>query len=485
MSDNGVPKKTTKKIPVVANTLAVGVVGLDLQKDRVVPRKQVFAWALWDWATQPFNSVILTFVWVPSFLTSQFFLDPALAASGIGADGDYIDCDTAINTATAFCGGLGSLAVQLGWGITAAGFLIALLAPVLGQRADARGGQKRQLAVFTALLILAQVGLFFVDGTPDFFWVGVSLIAIGSVFAEIANVSYNALMVSVANPRNVGKVSGLGWGFGYIGGILALAIVVGLILGGVLDGEDPMAFKMIGLGAAIWTTIFVIPIFLAVPEPPKLREIEKVNFFRGYVELFRSIARLWKTSRHTFWFLLASAVYRDGLSAVFVFGAVIAGQVFGFGFNDLVIFGIALNLVAGVSTILSGRLDDRFGPKPVILFAIGGLIVCLLVVFFFAPLGQPLFWAVGLVLAIFVGPAQAASRSFLARVTPAGHEGEIFGLYATTGRATGWMASLLWGIFIALAANQTLFGTLGIAVILAIGFVLLWFVRPPTVRAAS
>ncbi|MGV8885874.1 MAG: MFS transporter [Microbacteriaceae bacterium] len=482
MSDNGA---TSRKIPTTANTLAVGVVGLDLQPDKIVPRRQVFAWALWDWATQPFNTVILTFVWVPSFLTSFFFLDPALAASGMLADGTRINCDTAANAASAYCGGLGSLAIQLGWGITAAGILIALLAPVMGQRADAGGRQKVQLGVFTALLVVAQIGLFFVDGTPAFFWFGVSLIAIGSVFGEIANVSYNALLVSVATSRNVGKVSGLGWGFGYLGGIIALAIVVGSILGGLLDGTNPMTFRIIGLGAAIWTVIFVIPIFLTVPEPPKVRDIERVNFFRGYVELFRSIRRLWRTARHTFWFLLASAVYRDGLSAVFTFGAVIAGQVFGFGFTDLVIFGIVLNLVAGVSTIVAGSLDDRIGPKPVILFAIGGLVVCCLVVFFGAPLGKPLFWAAGIALAAFVGPAQAASRSFLARVTPAGYEGEIFGLYATTGRAAGWMASLLWGVFIVMAANQTLYGILGIAVILAIGFALLWFVKPPAIRSAA
>jgi MFS transporter, UMF1 family len=321
--------------------------------------------------------------------------------------------------------------------------------------------------------------MFFVEGTPDFFWFGVSLVAVGSVFGEIANVSYNALLVSVANPRNVGRVSGLGWGFGYIGGIIALAIVVGLILGGVLDGTQAITFQLVGLGAAIWTVIFVIPIFLSVPEPPKLREIEQVNFFKGYVELFRSIRRLWKTARHTFWFLLASAVYRDGLSAVFVFGTVVAGQVFGFGFTDLVIFGIVLNLVAGVSTIIAGRFDDRFGPKPVILLAIGGIVVACLVVFFGASLGKPLFWVAGIGLAAFVGPAQAASRSFLARVTPAGYEGEIFGLYATTGRAAGWMAQTLVAIFIAVAANQTLYGILGIAVILAVGFALLWFVRPP------
>lgn len=471
-------RKAVPTPPPTANTGAVAAMGLDLRGGEV-PKRRVFAWALWDWATQPFNTVLLTFVWVPSFLTSYFFLDADVAASGVLADGSRIDCDTVANAATAYCGGLGALAAQLGWGITAAGILIALLAPVMGQRADAGGRQKLQLGIFTALLILAQAGMFFVDGTPDFFWIGVSLIAAGSVFSEIANVSYNALLVSVANPRNVGKVSGLGWGFGYIGGILALAIVVGLILTGILDGTQAITFQLIGLGAAIWTLIFVIPIFVSVPEPQALREMKQVNFFRGYVELVRSIMRLWRDARHTFWFLLASAVYRDGLSAVFTFGAVIAGHVFGFGFTDLVIFGIVLNLVAGVSTILAGRLDDRFGPKPVILFAIGGLIVCCLVVFFGASLGKPLFWVAGIVLAAFVGPAQAASRSFLARVTPAGYEGEIFGLYATTGRAAGWMASLLWGIFIALAANQTLYGILGIAIILAIGFALLWFVKPP------
>ena len=476
---------TDKTVPTTANTGAVAAVGLELREGVTVPRRRVLAWALWDWATQPFNTVLLTFVWVPSFLTSYFFLTPDLAASGVLADGTRIDCDSAANAATAYCGGLGALAMQLGWGVTVAGLLIALLAPVMGQRADAGGRQKLQLGIFTGLLILAQAGMFFVDGTPDLFWVGVSLIAIGSVFAEIANVSYNAILVSVANPNNIGKISGLGWGFGYIGGIIALAIVVGAILGGVLDGTDPMTFRIIGLGAAIWTLIFVIPIFLAVPEPPKLREVKQVSFFRGYVELFYSIKRLWTDARHTFWFLLASAVYRDGLAAVFTFGAVIAGQVFGFGFTDLVIFGIVLNLVAGVSTILAGRLDDKFGPKPVILFAIGGLVVCCVVVFFGASLGKPLFWVAGILLAMFVGPAQAASRSFLARVTPAGYEGEIFGLYATTGRAAGWMASLLWGISIALAANQTLYGIIGVAIILAIGFVLLWFVKPPALRATE
>ena len=464
-ADNGVGSTpmhpTDKSIPVTANTGAVGVMGLDLQNGLEVPRKRVFAWAFWDWATQPFNTVLLTFVWVPSFLTSTFFIDPSL----VGTDGEEA--------------ALGQLASNLGYGITIAGLLIALLAPVMGQRADRAGRQKMQLFVFTALLIVAQLGLVFVQPGAEWFWIGVALIAMGSVFGEIAGVNYNALLISVSTPKTIGKVSGLGWGFGYLGGIVALTLVVGLILGGVLDGEAALTFQLIALGATIWTIIFVIPIFLSVPEPPKLNTAATVGFFRSYVELGRSIARLWRETRPTFWFLLASAVYRDGLSAVFTFGSVIAGIVFGFGFTDLVIFGIALNIVAGISTILAGRLDDRFGPKLVIVVSVFGLVACTLIVFFFADLGAGLFWAVGIVLAAFVGPAQAASRSFLARVTPAGREGEVFGLYATTGRAAGWMASLLWGILIVVAGNQTLYGILGITLVLLVGGIMLLFVKAP------
>lgn len=482
-SDNDVKAATSRKVPVVADTGAIAAMGLDLQEGKTIPRKQVFSWALWDWATQPFNTVLLTFVWVPSFLTSYFFLSPEVAATGQNADGSYINCDSSA-AGNAYCDGLGGLASNLGWGITIAGILIALLAPVMGQRADAAGRQKLQLAIFTGLLVLCQFGLFFVDAGQQWFLLGVTLIALGSVVGEIAGVNYNALLVSVSTRSTVGKVSGLGWGFGYLGGIIALAIVVGAILGGVLDGDSAWTFRIVALGTAIWTVLFAIPILVNVPEPLQTGAVKRVNFFRSYIELVRSVIRLWKETRPTFWFLLASAVYRDGLAAVFTFGSVIAGAVFGFGFTDLVIFGIVLNLVAGLSTILSGRLDDRVGPKPVILFAIGGLVVCTLTVFFAAELGKPLFWVVGIILAMFVGPAQASSRSFLARVTPAGREGEIFGLYATTGRAASWLASLLWGVFIVAAANQILYGILGITVVLAVGFVLLLFVRAPKRNAA-
>lgn len=450
-----------ENLPEVADTDQLALSALMAGGERAIPRKQTFSWAFWDWATQPFNTVLLTFVWVPSYLTSTFFVDPAV----IGTDNEEA--------------ALGQLASYLGYGITIAGLLIALLAPVLGQRADRAGRQKAQLFIFTALLVIAQLGMFFVEPGREWFWIGVGLIAAGSVFGEIAGVNYNALLISVSTPKTVGKVSGLGWGFGYLGGIIALALVVGLILGGVLDGEIALTFQLIALGATVWTILFAIPIFLNVPEPPKLAGAPTVNFLRSYVELGRGVVRLYKGARSVFWFLIASAVYRDGLSAVFTFGAVIAGIVFGFDFTGLVIFGIALNLIAGISTVFAGRLDDRFGPKNVILVSVFSLVACTLAVFVLADLGATMFWVVGIILAIFVGPAQAASRSFLARIAPAGREGEIFGLYATTGRAAGWIASLLWGVFIMLAANQTLYGILAISLVLLVGGIMLLFVKAP------
>ena len=145
-------------VPRVASpNLSTAAMAAQPDPDRVIPRKQVISWALWDWATQPFNTVLLTFVWVPSFLVSPFFLDPTVAARGV-VDGDTMDCDTTANTLTEYCRALGGLDANLGWGITVAGILIALLAPVLGQRADATGHRKLMLGIFTGLLIACQLG---------------------------------------------------------------------------------------------------------------------------------------------------------------------------------------------------------------------------------------------------------------------------------------------------------------------------------------
>jgi UMF1 family MFS transporter len=439
--------------------------------DKVVPRTQVASWALWDWATQPFNSVILTFVFAALYLVGDSFL-PADVAS--------LDDDDPLKVRA-----LAELSSGYGVVTFLAGVLILLLAPVLGQRADATGRKKRTLFLFTMLLALLQFVLLFVRADPAFFWLGAAFLALGAVVSEIAGVNYNAMLHQVSTRRTIGKVSGLGWGLGYIGGIVALGIVVGLNFAGLFELEDGLGFRLVGVGAAVWTIIFSLPLFLNVPEAAAHDpEHRKVNFFAGYALLVKDLVRLFKTAKPAFWFLFASAIYRDGLAGVFAFAGVLATAAFHFGSTEVLIFAIVANVVAGISTILAGRADDRFGPKAVIVFALTGLVAMAVVVFAFSSFGMIVFWIGGLILASFVGPAQAASRSLLARVTPVGQQGEIFGLYATTGRVASFISPGLWALAIAISGS-TIFGVLGIALVLLVGLVLLLLVKLPDLRAGA
>lgn len=438
--------------------------GLELQDGVRIPRRQVYSWALWDWGTQPFNTVILTFVFTALYLTTESFLDPAVAA--LGPDDP------------AYVRGIAELTSGLGLWNTIAGVAILVLAPVLGQRADATGRRKAWLGGATGGLVLCMLALWFVEEDPAFFVFGAIMIALGSVLSEIAGVNYNAIMVSVATPRTVGKVSGLGWGLGYVGGILMLVLVV--VANGAdwwgMPTENGLGFRVIAVACALWALMFVWPLFAYVPEMPPTKGRPTVGFFAGYVVLVRDIMALWRTSRRTFWFLLASAVFRDGLAGVFAYGAIIGKASFGFTTDQVIAFGIAANLVAGISTVVVGRADDRFGPRSVILSTLSVIVVAGLAVVFLRDLGPVVYWVGGLVLSACVGPAQAASRSYLARVTPAGRESEIFGLYATTGRATSWMSHGLWTALIAVT-GATIWGTLGIIAVVLFGLVLMWFVQ--------
>jgi len=432
------------------------------ESEPILPRKRVISWALWDWATQPFNSVILTFVWVPLYLISDNLLSPDVVNSP--------DRDAALAT----------LSSNFGVALGVAGVLILLLAPALGQQADARGRKKRWLLLATAVLALCQFALFFVHADPAYFWYGAVMMAAGSVVSEIAGVNYNAMLVQVSTPKTVGKVSGLGWGMGYLGGIVALVIVVLLNqfewFG--MDTSNGMAYRLIAVGAAVWTVVFTVPMVINVPETMAYGDNEKHNFFYSYVVLIKDLISLFKTHRPTFWFLFASAVYRDGLAGVFAFGGVLAAAGFGFSAQEVIIFGIALNVVAGLSTILVGRLDDRFGPRAVIVTSLCVLVGSCLLVFILSGEGKLVLWIGGVILSAAVGPAQAASRSLLARLTPEGMQGEIFGLYATTGRLVSTLSPFAWSISVA-AIGAVYGGIIGITAVLALGLVLLLLVRMP------
>ncbi len=464
--------------PSPSDSRALGAIGDVFQNavERDIPRKQVRSWAMWDWAMQPFNTVILTFVWIALYLTSRQFLDPAVRESGLLADGSYMNCNASQYHDSDYCQGLTDLSEWWGWANFAAGILILVLAPVLGQQADARGSKKKWIIGATIAIALIQFLLFFVEADPKYFWFGALAVAIGAVVSEIGNVSYYAMLSEVSTPKTVGRVSGLGWGLGYIGGVVALIVCIPVLFG--LGQDNPLAYKLVAVICAVWTLVFSIPLLRNVPESPAYRESEKVGFFASYAVLGKNLTRLFRTNRSTFWFLLAAAVYRDGLAGVFAFGAVLAAQGFGFSFLEVIVFGLAANLVAGVSTLLAGRIDDAIGARALIVIALSGLVAMAFVVFILRDLGTIVFWVCGLVLCAFVGPAQAASRSMLTRLTPVSMQGEIFGLYATTGRVASFLSPLAWSLFLAWFGG-IVYGVLGIGVVLLIGLIMLLFVKLP------
>lgn len=433
---------------------------------------RITAWAAWDWGSAAFNAVITTFVFT-RWLTSDAFVDPSLVAAA-DAEGD------AGGPATdAVADVLATHSAWLGWGLAAAGVLIALAAPVVGARADAAGHRLRRLGRLTAVTVALCAAMALVHPDPDALsaqvLLGLTLLALANVAFELASVHYNGLLPTIAAPRALGRVSGIGWGAGYLGGIvLLLVLFVGFLqpeVGwfGVTDAGG-LDVRVSVLVAAAWFGVFATPVLLALRDeagPPAGRRPGVVASYRS---LARDVAGLWREARPTLLFLVTSAVYRDGLAGVFTFGAVIASGTFGFDASQVVLFAIAANVVAGVSTVLAGFLDDRVGPKAVIVAALVGLLVTGLALFVLHDAGQGAFWVGGLALCAFVGPAQSSSRSLLAALAPAGRTSEMFGLYATTGRAASFLAPLAFSVAVTVSGSQH-WGMLGIMVVLAVGLV--------------
>lgn len=436
----------------------------DLTRPRRLLTVPVLAWSLWDWGSAAFNAVITTFVFTV-YITSDAF----------GPEADR----------------------NLGWVLAAAGFLIAVFAPVTGQSADRAGRRTLWLGVNTGLVILASAGLFFVLPAPEYLWLGLVLLAAGNIAFEFAGVNYNAMLAQVSTRENVGRVSGLGWGMGYLGGIVLLLFVyfgfinpeVGLF--GVTS-EDGLDVRVSMLFCAAWTLLFSIPVLRVVKDVrAKSRTREKVGLLGAYQRLWGTVVGLWRADRNTVYFLLASAVFRDGLAGVFTFAGVIAAGAFGFSAGDVIIFGVVANVVAGIATIIAGRIDDAVGPRAVILTSLITMVILGVAIFILHDGGPTVFWPLGLVMAVCVGPAQSASRTFLARLIPAGREGEVFGLYATTGRAVSFMAPGMWSVAItvgmavtglATAREAQYWGILGIVLVLAVGAGLMFFVKVSSPR---
>ena len=453
----------------------------------------VIAWGLWDWGSAAFNAVITTFVFTVYLVSDSF--------------GPKADNESALSI-----------------GLAVAGLFIALLAPVTGQRSDRGGRTVFWLGGYTAVVVVVSAFLFLVRPEPGYLWLGIVLLGVGNIFFELASVNYNAILNHLASKDRIGAVSGLGWGMGYLGGIVLL-----LILYVALVGPSPLISFPAGTGmgvrvamlvSAVWFGLSALPVLInrsrrlgrtgaeagddevsegmasaepgrdragmeAEPEDAASHNAEhKESLLTSYKLLWRTLLQLHHFQPRLLWFLLAAAVFRDGLAGVFTYGGIIAQNTFGFSSGDVIIFAIVANIVAGIATIWAGRLDDRFGPRNVIMASLIILVVAGLLVFFLHTAGTVAFWTLGLLLSACVGPAQSAARSFLARLIPEGQEGEIFGLYATTGRAVSFMAPMMYGVFIYLGTRvvgpgANYWGILGIVTVLATGLLLMLRVGDP------
>ena len=422
-------------------------------------RRATFAWALWDWAEQPYPTLMQTFIF-PVYLTG------AVAAGNKAAD------------------------QQLGWAVALSGLVLALIAPVLGRRADETGRRKRWLLINTGILVAITAASFFVEPKPEYFLFGLVLYGLGSVIQESAFINYYAMLKGVTTESNIGRISGMAWGFGYVGGIILLLIsLVGFVLPdghywlGLTDA-NAINIRTIFLFAAGWILIFTIPLLLWVPEVKAKPGVQAESIIESYRSLFRQLKTLRQQAPETFKFLISSAVYRDGLAGIFTFGAVLGQISFGFDTTSIIFYGIGANLVAAVGAGIGGWLDDKIGSRNVIIGSLVGLILGATAVYIYRDVGQITFWVFGLILTLFVGPAQASSRTFVARFTPHGREGEVFGLYQTTGRAISFLSGTMWALSI-WAANSiigtgenTIYGIWGILAILVVGLALLTRVHP-------
>jgi len=422
-----------------------------------IQKRRVWAWALWDWAEQPFPTIFQTFIFA-TYLTSSYFGDPDQNAQALSVAG------------------------------LIAGLLVAVISPVFGRRSDEAGQRKLWLLINSAGLILIMAAAYFVAPTPEFLLFGLVLYALGSVIQESAFINYYAMLKQVSSSNNIGKISGLAWGLGYAGGILLLLVsLIGFVLPDTpwfgVATENAENIRVLFLFSAVWMTVFTLPLVFLVPEIEAKPGVARESIVGSYIKLWAQLKSLRAQAPETLKFLISSAVYRDGLAGVFTFGAILGTVAFGFSSTEVIFFGIAANVVAGIGAAVGGLFDHRIGTRRTIIISLVGLLIAGLAVFIFAGAGQITYWIGGLALCLFVGPAQASSRTFVARFTPAGREGEVFGLYQTTGRAASFLSPGAWWVATSIAAafgvaQTAIFGILGIMVVLVVGLWLLLRVNP-------
>ena len=338
-------------------------------------RRQLLAWAFYDWASSPFFAVVITFV----FAT-------------------YVTTVVAPNE-------IEGTAVWSRMTVLAA-LIIAVTSPVLGAIADAGGPRKPWLLVFMLLSAGATGLLWFVAPEHDYLLLALTLVLVANVCNEIGQAFYNAMLPDLASNDELGRWSGWGWGLGYIAGIVALGITLVVFVQPSpppfgLDAAEAEQVRITGPLLAVWFILFSLPLFLLTPDRKTHARPFAQSVRLGLTTLLATLKDV-RGHANIARFLLARLIYNDGLNTLFAFGGIYAAGTFGMALNEVLLFGIALNVTAGLGAFGFAFLDDKIGSKPTILIAICGLFAAGTV----ALLAQEkaTFWAVALVIGIFVGP---------------------------------------------------------------------------------
>ena len=408
-------------------------------------RRTVWSWCLYDFGNSAFTTLVVTFIYATYFTK-------------------VIAPDEVTGT------------VLWSRGVTITALTVALLSPFLGALADRGGYRKLFLALATAVCVLGSIMLYTpLSGeiTQALMW-----FVIANIAFEMGCVFYNAFLPDITTQDHIGRVSGYGWSLGYIGGLAAMFVaMVGFVNPEVpwfgLTKEAGQNIRATNLLVAGWFALFSIPIFLWVREDKSRISPSGVPLVRAawsqLVETFRHVRQYRQVVR----FLIARMIYNDGLVTIFAFGAIYAGGTFDFTMEEIMIFGIALNLAAGIGAFLMGFLDDALGGKRTIQISLLGLI--LTTVLAALTTHRLVFWIAGIGIGLLVGPNQAASRSLISRFSPPDKENEFFGFFAFSGKATAFIGPFLFGLMTQLFNSQRA-GVWIVAILFIIGAFILYTV---------
>ena len=416
---------------------------------RATQMRKITAWLVYDLANSVYPTLVTTFIFGPYFVK-------AVAA------------DETLGTSH--------------WGLAMgiAGLLVAVAAPLTGAIADAAGGRHKSLLMtFTLICVMATACLYWVRPDPHYVVLALVLIVISTVAFELAGVFYNSMLGDIAPAHLLGRISGWGWALGYAGGLMALCTALfGFIRADPppfgLDASQNEPVRACMILVALWFTFFSIPLFLWADDRP-LQVSPQAAIRRGLGNLARSFATL-RNYPLILRFLIARMIYADGVNATFAFAGVYAAATFGMTFSQIVFLGIATNISAGLGAFLFGWMDDKTGAKRTIILSL----CCLILAEIGALVTQQrlVFWILALLIGFFVGPVQAASRSFMVRIAPDEFRTQMLGLYALSGKVTAFVAPALLSWATAFFNSQRAGMSVLVLMLVAGLSLLLWLVHP-------